>query len=250
MIDDDPAAVEGMRALFSTWGAEIAGGAHADAVLAALGEVERYPDLIVADLRLADGTSGLAAIARLRDELGEQVPALVVSGDLGAGAARDVREAGFVLLPKPVVPASLEAAPRGADRRRRAARAASEPGSAARDARDGTGACGAQGRARDLERKTLGHLRDAIRCAQVHAAPGGSARAGPPQSRQPRSGKAARAAGKITARRSPPAEESCGPAPALQAGGRGNAGPRSRRGIVATVRLRRAGAAGRGGPEV
>jgi len=110
VIDDDPAAVDGMRALFSTWGAEIAGGAHADAVLAALGEAERYPDLIVADLRLGDDASGLAAIARMRDELGEPVPALVVSGDLRAGTAREVREAGFLLLAKPVVPASLEAA--------------------------------------------------------------------------------------------------------------------------------------------
>ena len=110
VIDDDPSAVDGMRALFSTWGAEIAGGPHAEAVLAALGEAERYPDLIVADLRLGDDASGLAAIARMRDELGEPVPALVVSGDLRAGAAREVREAGFMLLAKPVVPASLEAA--------------------------------------------------------------------------------------------------------------------------------------------
>ncbi|HEY8242737.1 MAG TPA: ATP-binding protein, partial [Casimicrobiaceae bacterium] len=110
VIDDDPAAVEGVRALFSTLGAEIAGGAHADAVLEALGAVERYPDLIVADLRLGAGASGLAAIARLRDELGERVPALVVSGDTGASAAREVRAAGFLLLPKPVVPASLAAA--------------------------------------------------------------------------------------------------------------------------------------------
>lgn len=110
VIDDDPSAVEGLRALFSSWGAQIAGGAHADEVLAALGEVERYPDLIIADLRLADDASGLAAIERLRRELGEPVPALVVSGDLREAAAREVREAGHLLLPKPVVPASLEAA--------------------------------------------------------------------------------------------------------------------------------------------
>ena len=109
VIDDDPVAVDGMRALFSTWDADVAGGAHAEAVLAALGAAERYPDLIVADLRLADDASGLDAIARLRDELGEPVPALVVSGDLGAAAAREVRDAGFLLLAKPVVPASLEA---------------------------------------------------------------------------------------------------------------------------------------------
>lgn len=110
VIDDDPAAVEGLRALFSSWGADVAGGAHADDVLAALGEVERYPDLIIADLRLAGEASGLAAIERLRREFGEPVPALVVSGDLREVAAREVREAGHLLLPKPVVPASLEAA--------------------------------------------------------------------------------------------------------------------------------------------
>ncbi len=110
VIDDDPAAVDGLRALFSSWGADVAGGAHADDVLAALGEVERYPDLIIADLRLAGDASGLAAIDRLRREFGEPVPALVVSGDLRESAAREVRDAGHLLLPKPVVPASLEAA--------------------------------------------------------------------------------------------------------------------------------------------
>jgi len=61
--------------------------------------------------RAAEGEhDAQAAIARMRDELGEPVPALVVSGDLRAGTAREVREAGFLLLAKPVVPASLEAA--------------------------------------------------------------------------------------------------------------------------------------------
>src|SRR5687768_10346468 len=52
VIDDDPAAVEGMRALFATWGAAVAGGSDAGNALAELGRLERYPDLIVADLRL------------------------------------------------------------------------------------------------------------------------------------------------------------------------------------------------------
>jgi len=52
VIDDDPSAVDGMRALFGTWGATVAGGPDADEALAALGTLESYPDLIVADLRL------------------------------------------------------------------------------------------------------------------------------------------------------------------------------------------------------
>jgi signal transduction histidine kinase/ActR/RegA family two-component response regulator len=110
VLDDDPAAIEGMRALFSAWGARVAGGVHADALLEALGTLESYPDLIVADLRLAAGQSGLAAIARLRHELGTPVPALVVSGDVSAAAARDVHAAGLPLLAKPVDAAALQTA--------------------------------------------------------------------------------------------------------------------------------------------
>ena len=110
VIDDDPSAVDGMRALFGTWGATVAGGPDADGALAALGTLESYPDLIVADLRLAAGNSGLAAVHRLREELGVAVPALIVSADMGATATREVRTSGFALLPKPVVAPALEAA--------------------------------------------------------------------------------------------------------------------------------------------
>ena len=109
VIDDDPASVDAMSALFATWGAHVAGGASADAMLRALGDAERYPDLVVADLRLAAGGSGIDAVHRLRDELGMAVPALIVSGDIGAAAERDARAAGLMLLPKPVVPTVLHA---------------------------------------------------------------------------------------------------------------------------------------------
>jgi signal transduction histidine kinase len=109
VIDDDDDAIDGMRALFGAWGARVAGGAHANAVLDALGTLESYPDLIVADLRLAAG-NGIDAIATLRDELGTPVPALLVSGDVGAAAARDAREAGLALLRKPVDATALRIA--------------------------------------------------------------------------------------------------------------------------------------------
>ncbi|MBK9116349.1 MAG: hybrid sensor histidine kinase/response regulator [Betaproteobacteria bacterium] len=109
VIDDDPASVDAMGALFATWDADVAGAADAPQLLAALGRAERYPDLVVADLRLADGGSGVEAVRTLRDELGFVVPALLVSGDLGAAAERDARAAGLMLLGKPVVPAVLQA---------------------------------------------------------------------------------------------------------------------------------------------
>ena len=48
-------------------------------------------------------------VRTLRDELGFVVPALLVSGELGATAERDARAAGLMLLGKPVVPAVLQA---------------------------------------------------------------------------------------------------------------------------------------------
>lgn len=109
VIDDDPASIDAMGALFATWGADVAGAADAPQLLAALGRAERYPDLVVADLRLADGGSGADAVRTLRDELGFVVPALLVSGEVGAAAERDARAAGLMLLGKPVVPAVLHA---------------------------------------------------------------------------------------------------------------------------------------------
>ncbi len=110
VVDDDETAIEGMRALFGAWGARVAGGTEVGAVLQALGALESYPDLIIADLRLADGASGVHAIARLRDELGAPIPALIVSGDVGVQATHDARAAGLALLRKPVDAIALRAA--------------------------------------------------------------------------------------------------------------------------------------------
>jgi signal transduction histidine kinase/CheY-like chemotaxis protein len=104
VIDDEPAVVDGMRAWLAQWGAEVVGAASGDAVLAALGESGGYPDLIVADYRLADGELGTDLIARLRDELGLQIPALLVSGDASAEAIAAMHGCALEVLLKPVLP--------------------------------------------------------------------------------------------------------------------------------------------------
>jgi signal transduction histidine kinase len=109
VIDDDSDAVDAMSALFGTWGATVAGGGDTATLLETLGTLERYPDLIVADLRLAGSETGIMAVGKLRNEFGFAVPAMLVSGDTAACAASEARAAGLVLLPKPVVPTVLQA---------------------------------------------------------------------------------------------------------------------------------------------
>ncbi len=112
VVDDDPAVVAAMCALFMSWEAVAIGASDADCALAAhaahAGSRRLPVDLIVADLRLADGSSGIDAIAQLRSVYGLGTPALVVSGDTSGAAQAEVRAAGVELLVKPVVAAALK----------------------------------------------------------------------------------------------------------------------------------------------
>ena len=97
-----------MCTLFASWGSRVAGGDDSAAVIAAIGAAT--PDLIVADLRLANGRSGIAAIEDLRRAFGQATAALIVSGDTTEAAREETRGAGITLLAKPVVAVALRAA--------------------------------------------------------------------------------------------------------------------------------------------
>ena len=113
VVDDDAAVVSAMQALFASWDAKATGGPDAGVALATLQRVEPCDgpvDLIVADLRLADGKSGIDAIGKLRRRLGADTPAIIVSGDTSVAAQTEVRNAGVALLVKPVVAGALKEA--------------------------------------------------------------------------------------------------------------------------------------------
>jgi len=109
IVDDEPAVLEGMLACFAQWGADAVGARSGDAILAALGDLARYPDLIIADYRLADGELGTGVIERLREEFGLCIPAMLVSGDASAAAIADMRASTLDLLLKPVTAEELRA---------------------------------------------------------------------------------------------------------------------------------------------
>jgi signal transduction histidine kinase/ActR/RegA family two-component response regulator len=113
VVDDDPAVVAAMQALFASWDARATGGSDVALALAMLADDNASGDavdLIVADLRLADGKSGIDAIAALRERLGADTPAIIVSGDTSAAAQSEARDADVQLLLKPVVAATLREA--------------------------------------------------------------------------------------------------------------------------------------------
>ena len=110
VVDDDPATVDAMRTLFETWGATVVGGDTPDALLATSARSSAIRTSSSRTCGSADNRSGIDAVRRLRDELGFASRPCIVSGDTGTRADREARAAGLMLLPKPVVGATLRAA--------------------------------------------------------------------------------------------------------------------------------------------
>ena len=72
---------------------------------------ERTPvDLIIADYRLATGTTGLEAIADLFNHLTYTVPAFLLTGDTSPSVLKQIAESGLQMLNKPVDGDALQAA--------------------------------------------------------------------------------------------------------------------------------------------
>jgi len=68
---------------------------------------ELVPDVIVADYRLRDDMTGEDAIDQVREELNEDVPAMIVTGDTSPDRLKEATSSGFRLLHKPVVAEEL-----------------------------------------------------------------------------------------------------------------------------------------------
>jgi signal transduction histidine kinase len=108
VVDDDPLVLESLGGLLRQWGCRVTAAVSADAIIAALSGADP-PDLIISDLQLANGQTGIAAIAALRNVFGTPIPAFLMSGDTAPERLREAQESGHHLLHKPVRPMKLRA---------------------------------------------------------------------------------------------------------------------------------------------
>jgi len=112
VVDDDTLVREALTGLMEQWGCEViaaADGAGALAAVEALGAKRRRPDTVLCDYRLPAEETGGEVIRRLRERLGPDLPAALITGDTAPERLREAREAGVPLLHKPVQPARLRA---------------------------------------------------------------------------------------------------------------------------------------------
>lgn len=109
VIDDQASVLEGMRVMLERWGCEVMLAESEAAAIAVIAQAQRNPELIIADYRLRVDRTGSQAIDRVWKELGESIPALIVTGDTDPERLREAQSSGHMLMNKPIPPARLRA---------------------------------------------------------------------------------------------------------------------------------------------
>jgi signal transduction histidine kinase len=107
VIDDDHIVRKGMHALFMSLHCHVLLADSTAAAVRATQDSLRTPDLIVSDYRLGNGDTGIDAIAAVRTEAAEQIPALLMTAEIGAEPHAAARALGIAVLPKPLQPRAL-----------------------------------------------------------------------------------------------------------------------------------------------
>ncbi|BEP45139.1 ATP-binding protein [Variovorax sp. V15] len=108
VVDDDPAILDGSRALLEQWGCQVECVSTGAEAIARLGTGDIHYDAVLCDLQLAgdgDGVDVIDAARRLQPE----ALAVLVSGATGPEVLQRLRHGGVMLLTKPVAPAKLRA---------------------------------------------------------------------------------------------------------------------------------------------
>ena len=109
VIDDEAPIRFALQGLLEAWGCECRvarDGSEAFNLLA--DNSAAPPQALLCDYRFEQGT-GVELVGRLREHLGEDVPALIVTGDVTAGQLIDIAASDLPVMHKPVSPAALRA---------------------------------------------------------------------------------------------------------------------------------------------
>ena len=111
VIDNEPAVLESMEALLQRWGCQVIAVRGLEDALEQLdgANQENWPSLVLADYHLDNGFTGREAIHAVRERLGRELPAAIVTADRSDEVRRLLQMDGMTMLNKPVKPNRLRA---------------------------------------------------------------------------------------------------------------------------------------------
>jgi len=100
VIDDDKDILDGMKMIINRWGASVITAENINQAVSKLNREK--PDMIISDLRLREGKTGIDAIKTLRTMFGEKISAILITGDTAIERVEMAKKAQLTLLHKPV----------------------------------------------------------------------------------------------------------------------------------------------------
>ena len=107
VVEDEREQREAAELLLRNWGCHVVAAASAAQAIEQLGGHLRLPNVLLVDYRLQHHETGAAAIQAIRAALGDDTPALIITGECTAAAGACLRKLGAAVLPKPVHPETL-----------------------------------------------------------------------------------------------------------------------------------------------
>jgi len=102
VIDDDEHILDAMRELLEKWGCAVTTAASSKEAISLLGSSDRTPDALICDYRLRVNETGIDAIAILRAEFNQEIPALLITGDTTPDIMQEVQSCNFQVMHKPL----------------------------------------------------------------------------------------------------------------------------------------------------
>lgn len=108
VVEDDTMVLMGLQMILETWGFTVLPAEDMAQVLQRLDEGR--PDLILSDLRLRAGLTGFEVVERVRAMLGNEVPAIILTGETGKAELAEGQRRNLTFLHKPIQAEPLKAA--------------------------------------------------------------------------------------------------------------------------------------------
>jgi CheY-like chemotaxis protein len=107
VVDDDASVRDAMHGLLKRWDCEVSTAADGDEALARARD--RRPDVVLCDLDLAHGESGVEVVKAISRLHGEHIRCAFVTGESSLELIARARATGLPILFKPTTPGKLRA---------------------------------------------------------------------------------------------------------------------------------------------
>lgn len=107
-IDDEEDILRGLSVLLNGWGYQVMAASGPDQAIGKLLDANKKPSVILCDYRLADDVNGIDALNYVNQSLEENIPSIIVTGDLDKEIEKRANQFSYKVLLKPVSPAKLK----------------------------------------------------------------------------------------------------------------------------------------------